>query len=346
MRRPSSFQRTLQTPRCAGGIRQRWPHAWHRTRPAESRSYSSPSRARRPSTSTSAVTAPTSYARSRSPSRRAPRHHARRVADHAVHVARHVARRHVVEHARAVGAELARRPEHSRERADAARLPRALLLGAEHRVGVESLHAPQQLPVEPVRDRLRVIVRQIGARDEERRVPAQRAGERQPERAWDVATVVAKHHRHEPPLLRERPLQQRQLDLDRVLRVAPLRREAGAQLRSPSVGAGPGYNCPAIGEGRTSTGLTFPSRYCHPARGEDRGCLLSDENGRGATETAARIPERLRDGGGWSAGDAARRRLLHQRRALTRRASESTGPRRWAPAPMPKAPALGAPRTP
>src|SRR5256886_14049245 len=96
------------------------------------------------------------------------------------------------------------------------------------RVGVESLHAPQQLPVEPVRDRLRVIVREIGARDEERRVPAQRAGERQPERACDVATLVAEHHRHEPPLLRERPLQERQLDLDRVLRVAPHRREASA----------------------------------------------------------------------------------------------------------------------
>src|SRR5213593_1988061 len=48
----------------------------------------------------------------------------------------------------------------------------------------------------------------------------------------------------------------------------------------------PGYRCPAIGEGRTSTGLTFPSRYCHPARGEDRGCRWSDENGRGATEAA------------------------------------------------------------
>src|SRR5256886_5200655 len=57
-----------------------------------------------------------------------------------------------------------------------------------------------------------------------------RAGEREPERPRDFATLVAHHHGQKPPLAWDHALQERQLDLDRVLRVALHRRESRAQL--------------------------------------------------------------------------------------------------------------------
>ena len=80
-----------------------------------------------------------------------------------------------------------------------------------------------------------MVVREVGARDEERRAVTQRDGERQPERARDLATLVAHHHGQEPPLLREHPLQKRQLDLDRVLRVVSHRREPAGERAAHGV---------------------------------------------------------------------------------------------------------------
>src|SRR5256886_16663878 len=62
-----------------------------------------------------------------------------------------------------------------------------------------------------------------------------RAGEREPERPRDFATLVAHHHGQKPPLAWEHALQERQLDLDRVLRVALHRRESRAQLLAQGV---------------------------------------------------------------------------------------------------------------
>src|SRR5437879_3617963 len=80
-----------------------------------------------------------------------------------------------------------------------------------------------------------MVVGEVGARDEERRAATQRAGERKPERPRDFATLVAHHHGQKPPLAWEHALQERQLDLDRVLRVALHRRESRAQLLAQGV---------------------------------------------------------------------------------------------------------------
>src|SRR2546422_8941038 len=80
-----------------------------------------------------------------------------------------------------------------------------------------------------------MVVGEVGAGDEERRAPTQRAGEREAESARDFATLVAHHHGQKPPLAWEHALQERQLDLDRVLRVALHRRESRAQLLAQGV---------------------------------------------------------------------------------------------------------------
>ena len=121
-----------------------------------------------------------------------------------------------MEHGRIARAERPRRAHHGDRRTAAARVVGLRVERTLETVGVESRHVIDHDRVEPRRGGGVVIMRQVGARDEERPSSAKDGGERVAERARSGGRLIA-HHQRDDRRARREPLNERQLHFERML---------------------------------------------------------------------------------------------------------------------------------
>jgi hypothetical protein len=134
-----------------------------------------------------------------------------------------------------IRAQRLRRPKHRCHGAAPAGKTHPLLLSLKHALRIEGFNPSEHLCVELLRHRLGIKMREVSAGDQQRITPRERLCQRLAQEADNRRIRLTHHEGQQAELVAQGALEERQLNLERVLRVTPQRGNADTSRLSQPI---------------------------------------------------------------------------------------------------------------